>query len=85
MLLIGLTGGIGAGKSTVARVLEQAGAAIVDADAIAREVVAPGAPALQELVTAFGPDILTPEGALDRPSDGGHPSRLPLAGLSPSV
>lgn len=67
MLLIGLTGGIGAGKSTVARVLEQAGAAIVDADAIAREVVAPGAPALQELVTAFGPDILTPEGALDRP------------------
>lgn len=68
MLLIGLTGGIGAGKSTVARVLEQAGAAIVDADAIAREVVAPGAPALQELTAAFGPDILTDEGALDRPA-----------------
>lgn len=66
MLLIGLTGGIGAGKSTVARVLEQAGAAIIDADAIAREVVAPGAPALQELAAAFGPGILTAAGALDR-------------------
>lgn len=68
MLLIGLTGGIGAGKSTVARVLERAGAAIVDADAIAREVVAPGAPALARLVAAFGADILDAEGGLDRPA-----------------
>ncbi len=70
MLLIGLTGGIGAGKSTVAAALARRGAVIVDADAIAREVVEPGSPALAELVERFGPEILTPDGALDRPKLG---------------
>jgi len=61
-----LTGGIGSGKSTVARMLSQRGAVVVDADAIAREVVEPGMPALAALVEAFGSDILRPDGALDR-------------------
>ncbi|ADU50549.1 dephospho-CoA kinase [Thermaerobacter marianensis DSM 12885] len=65
-VLIGLTGGIGSGKSAVARMLVELGAAVVDADAIAREVVEPGQPALTRLVEAFGEDILTPSGELDR-------------------
>ena len=65
-LLIGLTGGIGSGKSEVARMLAGLGAAVVDADAIAREVVEPGEPALARLVDAFGPGILAPDGRLDR-------------------
>jgi dephospho-CoA kinase len=64
--MVGLTGGIGSGKSTVARMLVARGAVVVDADAIAREVVEPGKPALAALVEAFGPEILQPDGALDR-------------------
>lgn len=68
MLRIGLTGGIGAGKSTASRLLERLGARIIDADALAREVVEPGRPALAELVDAFGQGILTDAGELDRPA-----------------
>ena len=70
MLTIGLTGGIGSGKSTVARELERLGAVVVDADAIAREVVAPGTPGLAAVVEAFGTDVLDADGALDRPALG---------------
>lgn len=68
MLRIGLTGGMGAGKSTVARILVEHGALLVDSDLIAREVVAPGTEGLAALVAAFGPDILTADGSLDRPA-----------------
>ncbi len=68
MLLVGLTGGIGSGKSTVAGLLANRGAAIVDADTIAREVVEPGTPAHQGLVARFGAGILLPGGGLDRPA-----------------
>ena len=64
--MVGLTGGIGAGKSTVTAVLAEAGAVIVDADLIAREVVEPGSPGLAMLVAEFGEQILGPDGALDR-------------------
>jgi dephospho-CoA kinase len=64
--MVGLTGGIGSGKSTVARLLADRGAVVVDADAIARLVVEPGRPALAELAEAFGPEILHPDGSLDR-------------------
>jgi dephospho-CoA kinase len=64
--LIGLTGGIATGKSTVARLLADRGAVIVDADLLAREVVEPGSPALAEIAARFGGSVLTPEGALDR-------------------
>jgi len=64
--MVGLTGGIGSGKSTVARMLIERGAVVVDADAIAREVVEPGQPALAALVEAFGPEILRTDGSLDR-------------------
>jgi dephospho-CoA kinase len=67
MLRIALTGGIATGKSYVASRLRQAGVAVIDADALAREVVAPGSPGLAAIVTRFGPDILTPDGGLDRP------------------
>ena len=66
MLRIGLTGGIGAGKSEVSRRLAAQGAVIVDADLIAREVVAPGTDGFAAVVDAFGPDIVGPDGALDR-------------------
>ncbi|HXP19586.1 MAG TPA: dephospho-CoA kinase [Streptosporangiaceae bacterium] len=66
MLRVGLTGGIGAGKSEVSRRLEAYGAVLVDADAIAREVVAPGTPGLAEIVAEFGPGVLRPDGSLDR-------------------
>ncbi|MGY1731236.1 dephospho-CoA kinase [Geodermatophilus sp. SYSU D01045] len=68
MLRIGLTGGIGSGKSTVAALLAARGALVVDADRIAREVVEPGTPGLAAVVEAFGPGVLTPDGALDRPA-----------------
>ncbi|WP_280445205.1 dephospho-CoA kinase [Nocardia brasiliensis] len=68
MLRIGLTGGMGAGKSTVARMLADRGAVIVDADLIAREVVAPGTEGLAALVDAFGDGILAADGSLDRPA-----------------
>lgn len=67
MLKVGLTGGIGAGKSEVSRLLAGYGAVLVDADRIAREVVEPGTPGLSAVVEAFGHDILTTEGTLDRP------------------
>ena len=67
MLTVGLTGGIGAGKSTVARRLVQRGALLIDADVIAREVVEPGSAGLAAVVEAFGHDVLDPEGRLDRP------------------
>ena len=64
--MVGLTGGIGSGKSTVAELLARRGAIVVDADAIAREVVEPGMPALAKLVERFGPQILRADGSLDR-------------------
>lgn len=66
MVRIGLTGGIGSGKSTVAGMLAEHGATVIDADAIARELVEPGGLALAELVTEFGPRILQPDGSLSR-------------------
>ena len=66
MKRIGLTGGIGSGKSTVASLLLEHGAIVIDADAIARELVEPGQPALAALVAEFGPGILTPVGTLSR-------------------
>lgn len=68
MLRIGLTGGIGAGKSTVSAAFSRNGGVIVDGDVIAREVVEPGTEGLAKLVEAFGPGILLPDGALDRPA-----------------
>ncbi|MFE5492127.1 dephospho-CoA kinase [Streptomyces virginiae] len=70
MLKVGLTGGIGAGKSEVSRLLAGYGAIVVDADRIAREVVEPGTPGLAAVVAAFGEEVLTPEGTLDRPKLG---------------
>lgn len=66
MRRIGLTGGIGSGKSTVASLLQERGAIVIDADSIARELVEPGEPALEALVTEFGPRILTDSGTLSR-------------------
>jgi dephospho-CoA kinase len=68
VLLVGLTGGIGAGKSTVADLLAERGAVIVDADEVARAVVGPGQPALEKLVERFGSGILDADGRLDRPA-----------------
>ena len=65
--MIGLTGGIGSGKSTVASLLAARGAVVIDADVIARQVVEPGSPVLAQLAERFGPDIIGPEGRLDRP------------------
>ncbi|POX53342.1 dephospho-CoA kinase [Streptomyces sp. Ru71] len=70
MLTVGLTGGIGAGKSEVSRLLVSCGAVLIDADRIAREVVEPGTPGLAAVVEAFGPEVLTPDGSLDRPKLG---------------
>ena len=64
--MVGLTGGIGSGKSVVARRLAELGALVIDADALAREVVAPGTDGLTEVVAAFGPGVLAPDGTLDR-------------------
>ncbi|QYC40778.1 Dephospho-CoA kinase [Nonomuraea coxensis DSM 45129] len=66
MLKIGLTGGIGSGKSEVSRRLAAHGAVVIDADKIAREVVEPGTAGLARVVTAFGEEVLRPDGALDR-------------------
>ena len=68
MLRIGLTGGIGSGKSTVSELLAARGAVIVDADRIAREVVEPGTPGLAAVVEAFGEQVLAADGSLDRPA-----------------
>ncbi|WP_448317755.1 dephospho-CoA kinase [Streptomyces sp. CO7] len=67
MLNVGLTGGIGAGKSEVSRLLVAHGAVLIDADRIAREVVEPGTPGLAAVVEAFGPEVLAADGSLDRP------------------
>lgn len=66
MYLVGLTGGIGAGKSTVARLLAERGAVVVDADQLAREVVLPGTPGLAEVRARFGEQVLLDDGRLDR-------------------
>ena len=66
MLLVGLTGGIGAGKSTVARLLEDRGAVVFDADLLAREAVEPGTPGHAAVIERFGADVLAPGGELDR-------------------
>lgn len=68
MHLIGLTGGIGSGKSTVARLFADRGAVVIDADRVAREVVEPGEDALAQIVERFGDHVLTSEGRLDRPA-----------------
>ncbi|MCX4749711.1 dephospho-CoA kinase [Kitasatospora sp. NBC_01287] len=77
---IGLTGGIGAGKSAVADLLVALGAVLIDSDRIAREVVAPGTPGLAAVAAEFGPGVLGADGALDRPALGaivfGDPARL---------
>jgi dephospho-CoA kinase len=70
MLMVGLTGGIGAGKSAVAARLAALGALVIDADRLAREAVAPGSDGLAEVVRVFGEDVLDARGALDRPSLG---------------
>ena len=78
--LLALTGGIASGKSTISRMLAEKGAVIVDADAIVREVQAPGSPVLAAIAAEFGPEVLRPDGSLDRPALGarvfGHPERL---------
>ena len=66
MLRVGLTGGIGAGKSAVAGLFAARGAVVIDADALAREAVQPGTPGLAEVADAFGPQVLRPDGSLDR-------------------
>ncbi|GAA2318390.1 dephospho-CoA kinase [Streptomyces caniferus] len=70
MVKVGLTGGIGAGKSEVSRLLASYGAVVVDADKIAREVVEPGTPGLAAVVEEFGSGVLAPDGTLDRPKLG---------------
>ena len=70
MLMVGLTGGIGAGKSVVAKRLAELGALVIDSDRLAREVVEPGTDGLREVVEEFGPEVLGPDGALDRPALG---------------
>jgi len=70
MLMVGLTGGIGAGKSAVAQRLAQLGAVVIDADVLSREVVAPGTEGLAEVVAAFGTEVLAADGSLDRPALG---------------
>ncbi|MEV0035466.1 dephospho-CoA kinase [Streptomyces sp. NPDC050804] len=70
MLRLGLTGGIGAGKSEVSRLLTGYGAVLIDSDRIAREVVEPGTPGLAAVVAEFGPEVLTADGRLDRPGLG---------------
>ena len=65
-LLVGLTGGLATGKSTVSEILRGLGCVVLDADVLAREVVEPGQPALAAIVQEFGPDVLQPDGTLDR-------------------
>lgn len=76
---MGLTGGVASGKSAVSAMLADLGAVVIDADLLAREVVAAGTPGLAEVVAAFGDSVLTPEGELDRPAVGalvfGDPER----------
>ena len=67
MTRVGLTGGVASGKSTVSAILAELGAVVIDADLLAREVVAPGTEGLAAVVEEFGPDVLGPDGGLDRP------------------
>ena len=67
---VGLTGGIGAGKSLVSILLAERGAVVIDYDLMAREAVAVGTPALTAIVARFGPGVLLPDGTLDRPALG---------------
>jgi dephospho-CoA kinase len=67
VVTVGLTGGIGSGKSQVAQMLAERGAVVIDADQLAREAVAPGTPGLAAVVAEFGPEVLRPDGSLDRP------------------
>jgi len=67
---VGLTGGVASGKSTVSAILADLGAVVIDADLLAREVVAPGTEGLKEIVAAFGPEVVTESGELDRPAMG---------------
>lgn len=66
MLLVGLTGGVASGKSTVSAMLRRPGVHLIDADLIARDIVAPGMPALAAIRARFGPEVLQPDGSLDR-------------------
>lgn len=66
MLLVGLTGGIGSGKSTVGRMLAERGAVVFDADALARQALDPGTPGHEAAVERFGPEVLAPDGSIDR-------------------
>lgn len=66
MYLVGVTGGIGSGKSTVAALLDERGATVVDVDAVARQVSAPGSPAVRDIADRFGPEVVDADGALDR-------------------
>jgi dephospho-CoA kinase len=70
VLTVGLTGGIGSGKSAVARLLAERGAVVVDADRLAREALDPGTPGLAAVVEEFGPGVLHPDGTVDRPALG---------------
>ena len=69
--VIGLTGGIATGKSSIARFFQEKGAVVIDADQLAREAVEPGSRGLAEVVAAFGSDVLAPDGRLDRKRLGG--------------
>lgn len=82
MKIIGLTGGIASGKSLVSAVFRNLGACVIDADAIAREVVAPGTEALSQIVAAFGPEILLADGRLDRKALAARIFRDPQARLT---
>lgn len=66
MLVVGLTGGIGSGKTSVSDLFEELGVPVIDADIVAREVVEPGEPALEEITNSFGTEVLTRDGHLDR-------------------
>lgn len=70
VLMVGLTGGIGSGKSAVSRLLAEHGAVVIDADLVAREVVEPGTEGLAKVVAEFGEQVLRPDGSLDRPTLG---------------
>ncbi|HWD55172.1 MAG TPA: dephospho-CoA kinase [Acidimicrobiales bacterium] len=87
MLAVGLTGGIGSGKSAVADLLVERGAVLIDADQVARDVVKPGGPAYQPLIDRFGPGIVAPDGTIDRPALAAvafadEESRLALNGIT---
>lgn len=77
--IVGLTGGIGSGKSTVAALFEKQGATVIDADAIVHELQAKGQPLVDEIAAEFGPEVLAPDGSLDRDALGGVVFRDPEA------